>query len=202
MKKIIILPLGFILVHILYIGCCKCIEGSFFRELSSFRAIHYGSTPTGSFDTAFVKDSLFTTFHLNYNLIARSEPNPFNQLVNAAYATSCHCGAYGDNGFKYRMDSLVIKSDKLFNGALAGTNLTPLFKGRLTTECTINSVPPQTYLTVKQLLDSMAICSRYSTMNLICTALPGTEKIHNFRYIIYSNGKSYEATVKGTVKWQ
>jgi hypothetical protein len=202
MKKLIILPLGFVLIHVLYIGCCKCIEGDYFRELSSFRAVHYGSIPSANFDTAFVKDTLFTNFNLNYNLITNARPNPFNQLVNAAYATSCNCNPYGDKGFKYPLDSIAIKSDKIFNGAAAGTNLVSLFKGHLNTECSQNSSPVFTYMPVQQLLDSMAVCKRFSALNLVCTILPGAEKIHNFRYTIYSNGKPFEATVKGTVKWQ
>lgn len=201
MKKIIILPLGFLLVHALYIGCCKCIEGDYFRELTSFKAIHFSKTVTGSLDTAYVTDTLFTSLHMNYNLVARAEPNPFNQLVNAAYATSCHCGGFGDKGYKYPVDSIVIKSDKTFNGAAAGTNLVSFFKGQ-STQCNQGTGAVLPYMPLPQLLDSAAVCKRYDYLALICNTLPGTEKIHNFKYFIYSNGKSFDATVKGTVKWQ
>lgn len=201
MKKVIILPLGFVLVHILYIGCCKCVEGDYFRELSSLRAFHYGKLTSSNLDTVLVTDSLFTSFQLNFNLITKTKPNPFNQLVNAAYATSCHCAAYGDRGYKYPIDSIVIKSDKTFNGLAPGNNLVSFFKG-LSMECIRGSGTALPYMPVPQLLDSTAVCKRYDNLTLLCTTQPGPEKIHHFKYFFYSNGKTCEATVRGTAKWQ
>lgn len=201
LKKIIILPVGFVLVHVLYIGCCKCIEGDFFRQLSSVRALHTSRTNSTSIDTVLVTDTLFTNFQLNYNLVTRAQPNPFNQLVSSAYATSCHCAAYGDKGYKYPIDSIVIKSDRSFNGVAPGVNLVSFFKG-MSMNCNSSTVAYLPYLPVPQLLDSSAVCKRYDELILICNTPPGTEKVHNFKYLLYNNGKSFEATVKGTVKWQ
>ena len=198
LKKIIILPIGFVLVHVLYIGCCKCVEGNFFREVSSIRALHYSKLPNTSVDTVYVADTLFTTVQLNYNYISKA--NPFGSLVNAAYATSCHCPGFNDSGYKYRVDSIVITSRTIFNGAVPGTNLASSFKAML--QCNTGTVTAPVYVPVQQMLDSSFKCRRYDNIELICPVPVVSDKVHAFKYILYSNGKTYEASGHKIVKWQ
>lgn len=197
MKKLIILPLGFILVHVLYIGCCKCVQGNFFREFSSVRALHYSKLPNTNIDTVYISDTLFTSLQVNFNYITQAEKNPFGQLVNAAYATSCHC-ATGDLGYKYPVDSITISSNKTFNGMPAGANIVSAFRGNY--YYTISGVPQ--FLTVPQLLDSMNKTRRFDNIQLLTATLPGLEKTHTLKYIIYSNGKQYIATPGKVTVWQ
>lgn len=197
LKKILILPVGFILIHVLYIGCCKCLEGDYYREPSSLRASHYSRLPNSSLDTVYIIDTLFTSLQVNFNYITQAQKNPFGQLVNAAYATSCRCNT-GDLGYKHPVDSITIASNKTFNGMPAGANLITYFKGA-------NYYTPSgalQYLTVPQLLDSINKTRRFDNIQLITTTLPGLEKNHTLKYTLYSNGKMYESTARKVAVWQ
>lgn len=197
LKKILILPVGFIMVHILYIGCCKCLEGDYYRGISSLRALHYNGLPNASLDTVYITDTLFTSLQVNFNYITQTQKNPLSQLVNTAYATSCDC-ITSDLGYKYPMDSLVITSNKIFNALPAGANIASLFKGMFSYS---SSGIPQ-YLPIPQMLDSINKYKTFDNLNLINTQLPGAEKIHIFKYMLYSNGKQYEATARKVAVWQ
>jgi hypothetical protein len=197
LKKVLILPVGFILVHILYIGCCKCIEGNFYREPSSMNALHYSKLNNTSLDTVYIKDTLFTSLLVRFNYISKGKSNPFNQLVNAAYATSCNCNT-GDLGYKYNIDSLEITSNKNFNGVSAGMNIVDFFKGLYLYTA---SGAPQ-YLPVRQMLDSLNKNRRFDNLELITSTLPGPEKNHVLKYRVYSNTKQYAATARKVAVWQ
>lgn len=197
LKKILILPVGFILIHVLYIGCCKCLEGDYYRDVSSLRATHSSRLFNTSQDSVYIPDTLFTFLQINFNYITQTQKNPFGQLVNSAYATSCNCNT-GDLGYKFPMDSVVIISNKTFNTIPAGTNIASMFKGVYTYG--LSGVPQ--YLPITQLLDSVNKYRTFANLNLINAQLPGAEKIHTLKYILYSNGKQYEATAKKVVVWQ
>jgi hypothetical protein len=200
LKKILILPVGFILIHVLYIGCCKCAEGNFHREISSTRASHYSSLPNTSLDTVYINDTLTSIIQLNFNYVAKGKPNPFNALVNSAYATSCSCDNFSDSGYKYRIDSIAITSNNTFNGAAAGSNLTPFFKGIL--QCNTSNTVSLVYVPVNQMLDSFFRCRYYDNLQIICPIAPVANKTHTLKYSLYSNGKIFETTARRIVKWQ
>lgn len=197
LKKILILPVGFILVHVLYIGCCKCLEGDYYREPSSLRASHYSRLPNTSLDTVYINDTLFTSLQVNFNYITKAQKNPFGQFVNAAYATSCDC-ITSDLGYKYPLDSITIASNKIFNGVPAGSNIVTKFKGAYT--YTASGVPQ--YLPIPQLLDSINKTRRFDNIEMITATHPGLEKNHTLKYTLYSNGKMYEATGRKVAIWQ
>ena len=200
LKKILILPVGFILTHALYIGCCKCAEGIFYREISSTTASHYSSLPNASLDTTYTNDSLTTIIQLRFNYITKKQPSLANALVNTAYATSCSCDNFADLGYKYNIDSLVITSNNEFNGVPAGNNLTAFFKG--IENCNHSSINSFVYLSVPQMLDSLNKCRAYDALYVSTVIHPGLKKIHRFNYCLYSNGKKHEITGRKVVKWQ
>jgi len=199
LKKILILPVGFILIHILYIGCCKCIEGNFHREISSLRALEYGHSGFSTKDTIKVIDTLFTTIQFNYNLVGKNT-NPMAQLVNSAYATRCNCENYSDSGYKYKIDSLVITSSDNFKGVTAGQDISSFFKAAqpifITGGGTVN------FITIPQLIDSMNTQKNYDNINLYASPGNMPVKIQQLKYTLYSNGKSYEASGTKVVAWQ
>jgi hypothetical protein len=197
LKKIFILPVGFILVHVLYIGCCKCIDGNYYREVSSLRALHYSGLPNTSLDTVYIRDTLFSSLQVNFNYITQVQKNPFGQLVNAAYATSCDCNT-SDLGYKYPLDSIVITSSKIFNGIPVGANIVSHFKGVYYDS--ISGLPK--YLTVPQLLDSINRRHRFNNIDLLTATLPGLEKIHTLKYTLHSNNKEYQSTARKIAVWQ
>jgi hypothetical protein len=199
LKKILILPVGFILIHVLYIGCCKCIEGNFHREISSLRAFEYTRSNLNTIDTVRVTDTLYSDININYVFIAKNIVNPISQFVNAAYATSCNCGGlYTDSGFRYKIDSLVITSNNTFKGIPAGQNISGYFTA-IYTNLNNNNV---TYFPLPQFIDSLNVNKKYSQINLFANPGNLTDKIHRLKYALYTNGKNYEITSTKVVVWQ
>jgi hypothetical protein len=199
LKKILILPLGFILIHALYIGCCKCIEGNFHREISSLRAIEYSHSGFSTKDTINVTDTLFATIQFNYNLIGKNSTNPMAQLINTAYATRCNCGNYSDSGYKYKIDSLVITSSDNFKGVPPGKDISSFFKA---TQSIFFGSGSTNFITIPQLIDSMNAKKYYDNIDLFTDPGTMTIKIQHLKYMVYSNGKSYEATGTKVIAWQ
>lgn len=200
LKKILILPVGFIFTHALYIGCCKCAEGIFYREISSATASHYSPLPNTSLDTTYTNDSLTTIIQLRFNYITQTKSNFANALVNTAYATSCSCDNFTDLGYKYNIDSLIITSNNEFNGVAAGDNLAAFFKG--IENCNHSTATSLVYLPIQQTLDSLNKCRAYDAVYINTAIQPGPNKVHKFNYRLYSNGRKYEITGRKVVKWQ
>jgi hypothetical protein len=200
LKKILILPVGFILTHILYIGCCKCAEGIFYREISSATASHYSTLQNTSLDTTYTNDSLTTIIQFRFNYVTQIKPSIANALVNTAYATSCSCDNFTDLGYKHNIDSLVITSNTAFNNVPAGGNLTAFFKG--VNKCNRSNVSTLVYIPIPQMLDSLNTCRAYDGVYITTTTDPGINKIHKFNYSLFSNDKKIEITARKVVKWQ
>jgi hypothetical protein len=197
LKKVLILPVGFILVHILYIGCCKCIEGPFHKEITSLRVSEYGDKNFYSKDSVKVIDTLFSGIDIRYNLVAQNKINPFAGFVNAAYATNCDCGVITDLGYKYKIDSLVITSNNIFKVEAIGNNITSYFKA-------INPSSNSTisYITIPQLIDSINNAKTMYGITLITDKTGITNKTHRFKYRLFSNGSVFEAIDAKLVIWQ
>ncbi len=189
LKKILILPVGFILLHTLYIGCCKCVDGSFYKDITSLGANENGDRRFFSKDSVIVIDTLFASLNINFNWVTQNKPNPFAGFINAAYATSCKCNTTNDLGFKYKIDSLVITSNTTFKGVPSGNDISSLFKGLYYSNTSINP----TYMPVAQLLDSISTSKYVYGINFITTATNVINKTHKFSYKLYSNNKVYDA---------
>jgi hypothetical protein len=190
LKKILILPIGFILIHAFYIGCCKCIQGPFHKEITSLRVSEYGDKNFYSKDSVKVIDTLFSIIDIRYNLVAQNNANPFTGFVNAAYATSCNCGSYEDLGFKYKIDSLVITSNNVFKGEAIGKNIAKYFT------CVyadyVNNTT--TNITIPQLIDSININKKNYGISIFTTVAGTTNKIQRFTYKLFTSGTSFEAS--------
>lgn len=199
LKKILILPVGFILMHILYIGCCKCIDGNFHREISSLRALEYSHSSFSTKDTIKVMDTLFTTVQFNYNLVGKIT-NPMAQFVNTAYAAQCNCGNYSDSGYKYKIDSLVITSSDNFKGVQAGQNISSFFYA--TRSLFTSGGSSVSLISIPQLIDSMNSQKYYDNMDLFTSPGNIAVKIQHIKYLLYSNGKSFNASGTKVIAWQ
>jgi hypothetical protein len=176
------------------------MEGNFHREMTMLRAYEFSHSNLDIKDTVRVVDTLFSYLTVNYNLVAKNTVNPFSQLVNAAYATTCNCSNYSDSGFKYKVDSLVISSNDIFKGIPAGQNIgnyfTAIYSNYNTAGTTVS------YITMPQLVDSINAHRRYDNFNLFTRPGGMAGKVHRLRYILYSNGKSFEATGTKLIAWQ
>lgn len=202
LKKILILPVGFILIHILYIGCCKCLEGNYHREISLLRVYELSHSNLDNQDTVKVIDTLFSTLTVNYTLVAKNKANPFSQLVNAAYATKCNCGNFSDSGFKYKVDSIVISSTDVFKGIPAGQNINNYFTAGYNNYTATGTTV--SYINMSQLVDSINAHRRYDNYNLFTKPGGMSGKTHRLKYVLYTNGKSFETPVQVTkvIAWQ
>lgn len=131
LKKIIILPAFFFLVHVGYIGCCKCADaGDGDYGKSTFLRINLIDTKTRNFiqtNGVSTADTIILEPQFTYECVAKNK-NPFAGFVNIAYAFRCDCFECGYKGLKNKVTALEITSDSAYNGYLPGQNLAPLFK--------------------------------------------------------------------------
>lgn len=127
LKKILILPVGFMFTNIMYIACCNCKPVTKY-----YQVVNVSVKPSGSKNAVvdngapvFV-DSLYLDYFFNNECVA-SNQNNFSFLVNTASACSCvSCGE--ENGLKSKLISIEISSDNIYNGSAANSSLNNLFK--------------------------------------------------------------------------
>lgn len=202
-KKLIILPAGFILIHIFYIGCCGCKEGTFHRDITALRGYELSHVGLNTRDTVFVADTLFADLNINYDYIVKNNANPFSSLVNKTYALSCNngCDNFIDSGFKYKFDSLTITSNNNFKGIPAGQNIASFFTAMYYNNIFASNTTIQ-YISIPQLIDSLNIDRRNSAISLFTNTSAPTYKNHHFKYTLFSDGKVYEANSPRIVIWQ
>ena len=202
MKKIIILPASFFLIHILYIGCCKCVEslgGKPYRNITAITAREYGNARKFSRDTVYVKDSLTVSVSFPFNYIANNIKNPMQQFVGTANALSCSCINITDSGYKYRIDSLKITSDNNIYGITAGQDISNLFTARIYPG---SSGLPMNSLSIPQALDSLALSKNGIDLALQLYRPSPVIKTHRFTYKIFVNGKVYQTMSMGKLFWE
>jgi hypothetical protein len=128
LKKILILPVGFLFTTFLYISCCKCLDSKdHFYEVTRV-SVH----PSGSGNvlvdngTPVTADTVFLNYYLTVNCLAGAKPGFSSFLVNGAYA--CKCNDCGGEGLKSKLLSIEVTSDNTFNGIAANTSLNSFFK--------------------------------------------------------------------------
>lgn len=127
LKKILILPVGFLITTFLYISCCKCLDpkGDFYEvQSASVQPVGSGGVlvDNGNPVTA---DTVFLNYPLAVNCVAKSNID-LSFLVNSAYA--CSCNGCGNKGLKSKLLSIELTSDNTFNGIAANNSLNSLFK--------------------------------------------------------------------------
>lgn len=127
LKKLLILPVGFLFTTFIYISCCKCTDVQ-----TPFYLVRNASVnPLGSGGvlidngTPVTADTIFLNYYLSVNCIAEAKTD-FSFLVNGAYA--CKCPECGGQGLKSKLLTIEITSDNVFNGIAAGNSLNSFFK--------------------------------------------------------------------------
>ncbi len=127
-KKIIILPVLFVLSTVIYIGCCPKAEVFPFYKILGIGASAYGSGKA-VIDTGAV--TMVDSIYLNYGFIrdcAKTKNNPVSFLMNQSFALKCGGNICGNEGIKTKIQSINITSDSLYNSIAANTTLNNLFK--------------------------------------------------------------------------
>lgn len=126
LKKILILPVGFIITNFLYVACCKCPDATYHY----YEVLNAAVKPLGSGGQIIDNGIPITvdTVYLNYSLIPKcvaKAKTDFSFLVNSAYA--CKCNECGRGGLKNKLTSIEITSDNVFNGIAANGSLKSFF---------------------------------------------------------------------------
>ena len=128
LKKLLILPVGFLLSNFLYISCCKCLDS----KDPFYEVTRANVRPTGSGGvlvdngTPVIADTVFLNYFLMVNCIAEAKTGFSSLLVNGAYA--CKCNECGGQGLKSKLLSIEITSDNTFSGIAANGSLNSFFK--------------------------------------------------------------------------
>ena len=202
MKKIIILPALFFLVHILYIGCCKCIEslgGKPYRNINGLIVKENGNAAKFSRDTVYITDTLIARMIFPFEYIANNIKNPMQPFVGSANALSCNCINVEDSGYKYRIDSLKITSDKDIFGIRAGQDISSLFTGIFSIRA---NGATQYNLSIRQAIDSFNLTKNYDQILLMLNRPAPVIKTHRFTYKIYVNGRVFQTSSPGKLYWE
>lgn len=125
-KKLIILPLCFLLIHFLYITCvCNCpdIKDKYFSVKNI--AVQALGSNNAIIDSVTTTDTISLSYDFFLDCVA-FQKNPFNALVNSLYA--CSCKGCGDYGIKSKIMKFEITSDSVYNGIPANTSLNNVFR--------------------------------------------------------------------------
>ena len=197
LKKILILPVGFLLTNMMYIACCDCKPiNKFFYEV-----INVAVSPSGSGKaivdngTPVTVDSLYLDYLFYTNCIA-VQKNNFSFLVNTASA--CSCIGCGEKGLKSKVTSIEITSDNMYNGIAANNSLNNIFK-------TYNKY--NIYNNNSVSIDSMITLinvnqESMSDFNLFTITKPGNTSPHQFTLkAVFVNGKIFTTKTKPII-WQ
>lgn len=126
-KKFIIIPLVFLLIHFLYIACiCKCpdIKEKYYK-VTGIAVRSYGNNNTVIDSGSTTTDTITLQYDFTRDCLVYHK-NPFAELVNQSYA--CSCEGCGDHGLKSGIKTLEITSDSVYNGIPPNNSLNSIFK--------------------------------------------------------------------------
>jgi hypothetical protein len=194
-KKLIILPLLFIISNVLYIGCCKCNKKEVYpffditKVFVSLKGSNNAIVDTGQITTV---DSLYINNDFYRDCIAK-KINKLAFLGNEAIALSCNCGSCGGNGLKNKIDSITITSDSVYNNVVANTSLNSFFKVKqVNTYNSFDAYKNQINTTIYAL----------PVGQFVTTTKPNNTKGHVFKVAIkFADGKILTANTK-RIYWQ
>jgi hypothetical protein len=128
-RKLITLPLLFLLIHFLYIACiCNCpdMKEKYFK-LTNISVQPYGNN-NSIIDTGLAvtsTDTITLKYYFVLDCIAQHK-NPFAGFINEAVA--CSCEGCGDHGIKSKIKTIQVTSDSVYSGIPANTSLNNIFK--------------------------------------------------------------------------
>jgi hypothetical protein len=195
LKKLLILPVGFILTNFMYIACCKCPAiTSHYVEL-----INIGVNPLGSGNAIIDKgtpttvDTIYLNYSLNTNCVVKQKNN-FSFLVNTANA--CDCISCGDKGLKNGLVSFNITSNNIYNGIPADQPLNALF-----------SVKRNYYLNSDYSIDSLTRLIKSDNFinynyTFFTKTKPGNTSGHKFTLTMSFVNGSAVTSVTNPIIWQ
>lgn len=200
MKKLISIFTILVAPVVLYIACnpCRCppVNEKYYKINS------LAVTPFGSGNVAVDRgipvsvDTMNLSYIVSTGCTANHSANPFNSLVNAAYA--CSCASCGDFGMKEKIKIMQITSDAAYSSNLpANSSLNSVFLVKK-----FNVITP--FNRVR--LDSIVtlVNDNYSLRDdliLFATQKPTASGTHRFKLTIeMESGQKFEA-VTAPITW-
>lgn len=196
MKKIIILPVGFILTNVLYTACCKC-PGAVLEHYEVTR-VNVNARGSGGIVIDNGMPVTADTVYLNYNFVNQcvaKRTADFSFLVNSAMA--CKCNECGRGGIKNSITSFKISSDTIFYGIAANQSLNSFFKVQ-------NIYNPSSTYSIDSLTAAVNNNSTtlLGTYTLFTKTKPGNNAGHKFTLtMLFQNGSSVACTTN-RIFWQ
>jgi hypothetical protein len=196
LKKIIILPLLFIISTIVHISCCNCpdIDNRHFYTVNNvkfkfidtfFRDINLGQP--------FTRDSLYFSLTYQRNCVVKNTiPNPF--LFNSAIA--CKCLGCGYKGLKNKLSTINITSNAAIYGTSPGNSLNSFFKFGV-----YGNTGRDKYYPAIEMVDSVNKFGDF-IQKLVLVAKPNTPFTGNFTVDLKFENEQPIQAITPTITWQ
>lgn len=195
LKKLLILPIGFVLTNFLYISCCKCVDVT--EEY--YKIVNAAVKPLGSggqvIDNGIpiTVDTVYLNYLLSPDCVAHAQPK-LSFLVNTA--TACSCRGCGDKGLKNKLASIQITSDNDFNGITANNSLNAFFRVKRdywsNTDYSIDSL----------VTDFNGDYGMRSNFTLFTKTKPGNTSGHKFKLTMSFVNSNTVSVVTNPITWQ
>jgi hypothetical protein len=196
-KKVLILPVGFILINAVYTACiCNCPE----VKALYYNVLNVAVKPVGSGGTIIDNgvptnvDTLLLSCSFDLNCTVK-HTNNLSFLVNSAYA--CSCAGCGDKGLKNNLISFLVTSSEVYNGVAAGQPLNSIFSVKPNYNST-SSYPLDTL--IKTIKTDRYIAFNYS---LFTKTKPANNNPHKFTIALkFADSSFITSTTSNAVIWQ
>ncbi len=198
LKKILILPVSFLITNVMYVACCDCtpsnkhyyqVENLLLKPLGSNNIV----VDTGSVVNM---DSLYLDCLFFNNCVAQNKNN-FSFLINTASACKCNNNC-GDEGLKSKLTSVLITSNNIYNNIPANTPLNSFFKtyDKYNTRIGAN-------VSVDSAINLINLSkTRVSDFNLYTKTKPGNALAQKLNIkATFANGTTFSAETKA-IFWQ
>lgn len=196
LKKILLLPAGFLAIHLLYVSCCKCVDTN--EPYIEIGRLEVSASAAGN---AVIDNGVPTTvdsirlYYTVYNKCVASR-NPFSGIVSTANATSCDCMGCGYQGLKSKIKSITITSDSAFNGIAAGSSLNDNFKA---INITTNNVLQ--YITIDSMRKYINTTPYVGNIPIITGVKPTDFHGHKFTMTIQTEDNKTVMTTTKRINW-
>lgn len=194
LKKIFLLPAGFLAIHLLYVSCCKCLDTN-----EPYIEIAQLTVTASAAGNAVVDNGVPTTvdsirlYYTVYNKCVAYQ-NPFADLVTSAYA--CSCQGCGYDGLKSKIKSITITSDSAYNGIAAGSSLNDNFKA-----ININASGVLDYITIDSMRKYINTTPYVGNIPIVTGVKPTDFHGHKFTMTIQTEDNKTVMTTTKRINW-